>query len=120
MSKQPEQKSKPVKGKSNQVYEPVEEVIEDIIDDEEVVEKEIIKSFTPKEKKEPYKANLIWFSSFDLELLKSMLVGLDEAYLMIKGRWEMEDRITKLRKEYLQSLYDKTQDIRFLIKQKTK
>jgi len=52
-------------------------------------------------------------------LFPAILISLEEGYSITRGRWEMEDRIGKGRREYLQNFYDKIEDIRLLIKQKT-
>lgn len=126
MKKEKQPKSKePKKLKKLQFEETFEEslVKEDSeVSDEVSEEKEIIiKNFTPKERKDLTKTiQKGWYEPLPLGMLQKMLPILSCAYDDQKRMWETEECISKKRKEYLQNLYDKVEDVRIALNLKTK
>jgi hypothetical protein len=115
MAKQQKPKKEP-KPKKPQNQSVDLEVIEEVIIEGESAEKEVIvKSFVPRERKD---SNQIlhkgWYDRMHPDAVKHMLPMIEHSYADIKKRWEIEERISKQRKEYLQGLYDKMEDLRIV------
>lgn len=75
----------------------------------------IIKSFTPKERKDPTKTiHSGWYEPMSPKIIHQLLVSMEKAYNDQKNHWETEEHISKARKEYLQNLYDRLGDIKIV------
>lgn len=85
--------------------------------DSEPIEKSVA-TFIPIEDNPLHRSNSVWFKSLDLKYLQPLTVMLEDSFYHLRIRWEQEGRISKQRKEYLQTLYDKTKDIKTIIKTK--
>lgn len=124
MEKQPKVK-KEKKQKKEQLYNTsvdleVTDPIEDSDETKEVIEETFTSIFIPKERKDPNKIINDTYNNMALASLKAFSSSLELAYTEQKNRWESEEKISKIRREYLQDFYDKLGDIKLTIIKKEK
>lgn len=115
--------------KTKKVKEPKPLQLEDTLEESLVSpevnvgdEKEvIIKTFTPKERKDSNKTiHKGWYEPMPPKIIHQLLISMEQAYNDQKNHWETEERISKARKEYLQNLYDRLGDIKIVHAQQNK
>ncbi len=93
----------------------LEETLEESSEEESSEKDVIVKTFIPKERKDPTKTmHTGWYEPMHPNAIKQLMLMLEHAYEHTKGSWEMEERISKQRKEYLQNLYEKLTDVRIV------
>ena len=105
------EKKKKKEPKKLKLEETLEEQTSELSSEKEVV----VKSFTPKERKDPTKTiHSGWYEPMPPKIIHQLLISMEKAYNDQKNHWETEEHISKTRKEYLQNLYDRLGDIKIV------